>query len=62
LGCQVNSVDQPRVRRRLHAGAAALDASLDQFEPGRRDAPVFLQSVFSMEWVQTSVNAATTAP
>src|SRR4030095_5174526 len=36
------TVDQPRFRRRLHAGAAALDAGLYQFEAGRRGAPVFL--------------------
>src|SRR6266700_5040301 len=36
------AVDQPRLRRRLHAGARSLDAGLHQFEPLRRDAPVFL--------------------
>src|SRR5438105_5128977 len=36
------AIDKPRFRRRLHAGAAALDARLDQLQRLRRDAPVFL--------------------
>ena len=36
------AVDQPRLRRRLHAGAGALDPRLHQFEPLCGDAPVFL--------------------
>src|SRR6185436_11550865 len=36
------AVDEARVRRRLHAGAKALDARLHQLQPLRRGPPVFL--------------------
>ena len=36
------AVDQPRLRRRLHAGARAFYPRLHQLQPRRRDAPVFL--------------------
>src|SRR4051812_44491586 len=36
------AVDQLGIRRRLHAGAGALDPGLHQFEPVRRHAPVLL--------------------
>jgi hypothetical protein len=36
------AVDQPRVRRRLHAGAGTLDPRLHEFKSLRGDTPVFL--------------------